>query len=54
MVILRSQTKITDFFMILAWACPFKHQDLQMFSYKLGKYEYFSPLEKSEHLNYLI
>ena len=23
MVILRSQNKITDFFMILAWACPF-------------------------------
>ena len=25
MVILRSQNKITDFLMILAWACPFKH-----------------------------
>ena len=24
MVILRSQNKITDFFMILAWACPLK------------------------------
>ena len=24
MVILRSQNKITDFLMILAWACPFK------------------------------
>ena len=24
MVILRSQNKITDFFMILAWACPSK------------------------------
>ena len=24
MVILRSQNKITDFFMILAWASPFK------------------------------
>ena len=24
MVILRSQNKITDFFMILAWDCPFK------------------------------
>ena len=23
MVILRSQNKITDFFMILVWACPF-------------------------------
>ena len=26
MVILRSQNKITDFFMILAWACPFNYQ----------------------------
>ena len=25
MVILRSQNKITDFLMILAWASPFKH-----------------------------
>ena len=25
MVILRSQNKITDFLMILAWACPFKY-----------------------------
>ena len=24
MVLLRSQSKITDLFMILAWACPFK------------------------------
>ena len=24
MIILRSQNKITDFLMILAWACPFK------------------------------
>ena len=26
MVILGSQNKITDFFIILAWACPFNHQ----------------------------
>ena len=43
MVILGTRNKITDFFMILAWASPFKHQDLQMFALKLNKYEYFSP-----------
>ena len=26
MVILKSQNKITDIFMILAWACPFNKQ----------------------------
>ena len=40
MVILRTRNKITDFLMILAWASPFKLQDLQMFSLKLNKYEY--------------
>ena len=28
MVILRSQNKITDVLMILAWACPFKAENL--------------------------
>ena len=48
MVILRTRNKITDFFMILAWASPFKsqllgmkfvfkHQDLRMFGLKLNK-----------------
>ena len=37
MVILRSQNEITDFLMILAWASPFKHQYLQIFSLKLNK-----------------
>ena len=30
MVILRSQNKITDFFMILAWASPFKKKYLSL------------------------
>ena len=29
MIILRSQNKITDFFMILAWASPFKQGQKQ-------------------------
>ena len=31
MVILRSQNKITDFFMILAWASPFKPMFIDFF-----------------------
>ena len=33
MVILRSQNKITDFFMISAWASPFKHIVLVIFTH---------------------
>ena len=32
MVILRSQNKITDFLMILAWASPFKRIEEKQFS----------------------
>ena len=33
MVILRSQNKITDFLMILAWACPFNATSLVYMNY---------------------
>ena len=37
MVILKGQNKITDFLMILAWACPFNH---------VKQLEYFSSFKK--------
>ena len=40
MVILRTRNKITDFFMILAWASPFKSLNCQILaqsSFQLGQ-----------------
>ena len=49
MAILRSQNEITDFLMILVWACPFSSLNAEIFCvYKLWKPKvFFFNLKKS-------
>ena len=53
MVILRSQNKITDFFMILAWASPFKHiLPCLIYSFdSVGSFEYLYAIGIKYHDN---
>ena len=47
MVILRSRNKITDFFMILAWASPFKYREMSALGVKTVVAQYLEPTGKA-------
>ena len=50
MVILRTRNKITDFFMILAWASPFKYLDLKS-DYKRQGHDVFNEMNVTQTNN---